>query len=410
MTIVNTKHKKILLATGILIILFLIIGFGSYAKNFFGAIPLLKPVPETNTNLTTNNPDNGIDETGLGLKIPSSFKLSIFAQNLPDARVMQEDSFGNLWVSQPDEGVVSLLEIDKETGKVKNQGPVFKNLKKPHGLAINPQSPFGLYIAEEHRIIRVPTYSEYDETKIADLPSGEGHSSRTIKFGPDNRLYVSIGSSCNVCHEEDNRRSKIFSMDKDGKDFKEFAKGLRNAVFFTWHPKTSQMWATEMGRDNLGDNIPPDEINIISENKNFGWPICYGKNIHDTQFDKNTYFRNPCMEPFEDPSYIDVPAHSAPLGLSFIPKEWGSGYADDLLVTYHGSWNRSTPTGYKIVRYKLDENGVYQGEEDFITGWFSQDKKEVFGRPVDILIKSWGAYITDDRRGVIYKLETISNN
>jgi len=112
-----------------------------------------------------------------------------------------------------------------------------------------------------------------------------------------------------------------------------------------FHPYTRDIWATEMGRDMLGDGTPPDELNIIKKGGNYGWPICYGKNIHDTEFDKNTYFRNPCMEPFETPSYIDIPAHSVPLGLAFIPDSWPTEYHNDLLVAYHGSWNRSTPTG-----------------------------------------------------------------
>jgi glucose/arabinose dehydrogenase len=170
------------------------------------------------------------------------------------------------------------------------------------------------------------------------------------------------------------------------------------------NPHSGAIWGTEMGRDLLGDNIPPDEINIIKEGANYGWPICYGKNIHDTEFDKNTYFRNPCMEPFETPSSIDVPAHSAPLGLAFIPKSWPTEYRNDLLVAYHGSWNRSVPTGYKIVRYRFDANGTYQGVEDFITGWFTKDGTAL-GRPVGIVIATNGmTYISDDKAGVIYRL------
>ena len=169
------------------------------------------------------------------------------------------------------------------------------------------------------------------------------------------------------------------------------------------------MWGTEMGRDLLGDDIPPDEINILEEGKNYGWPVCYGKNIHDGEFDKRVYFRNPCMEPFETSSFIDVPAHSAPLGLAFVPKDagWPEGYEHDLLVSYHGSWNRSVPTGYKIVRHKFDAEGNYEGVEDFIYGWF--DGKNVYGRPVGLLFDKEGKlYISDDRAGVIYLVETAS--
>ena len=169
------------------------------------------------------------------------------------------------------------------------------------------------------------------------------------------------------------------------------------------HPVTGEIWGTDMGRDLLGDDVPPDEVNIIREGGNYGWPICYGKNIHDADFDKNTYIRNPCMEPFEQPSQIDIPAHSAPLGIAFIPEEgWPEEYWHDILVAYHGSWNRSVPTGYKIVR--IDEHGI---ATDFMTGFM--DGGEVLGRPVGLLVEPGGAlYISDDRAGVIYKVARTS--
>jgi len=216
-----------------------------------------------------------------------------------------------------------------------------------------------------------------------------------------------VGSTCNVCNEKDWRRAKILVSNTDGSDLKVFASGLRNSVFMALHPVTQQVWATEMGRDLLGDDIPPDEINIVEEGKFYGWPTCYGKNIHDTNFDKNTYIRNPCDEKFgEIPSYIDLQAHSSPLGLAFIPANsmWPEEYWNDLLVAYHGSWNRTEPTGYKIMRFLLDEKGNYVGREDFISGWLTKDNRAL-GRPVDILIQPNGTmYISDDKAGVIYRV------
>ena len=223
---------------------------------------------------------------------------------------------------------------------------------------------------------------------------------------------ISVGSSCNVCFESDSRRAKILKYDTATGKTTDFAKGIRNAVFLAIHPVTGKIWATEMGRDLLGDDIPPDEINIISSPStssgqnsvpNFGWPICYGKNIHDAVFDKNIYIRNPCMEPFEIGSHIDLQAHSAPLGLAFFPEEgWPEEYWRNLLVAYHGSWNRTVPTGYKIVRFKLDAQGkVLSGPEDFMTGWLTTEG--ALGRPVDILIEPGGKiYISDDKAGVVY--------
>jgi glucose/arabinose dehydrogenase len=216
------------------------------------------------------------------------------------------------------------------------------------------------------------------------------------------KLLISVGSSSNVSHEEDWRRAKILTADTDGGNLRTFASGLRNAVFMAIHPVTGQVWATEMGRDFLGDDLPPDEINIVEEGRDYGWPVCYGKNIHDTDFD-DTPGPNPCIE--KAASYIDIPAHSAPLGLAFIPeKGWPKEYWHDLLVAYHGSWNRSEPTGYKIVRYKLDRKGNLLGEEDFISGWLTENNRAL-GRPVDILVCPGGImYVSDDKAGVIYRV------
>ncbi len=354
------------------------------------------PVPGTSVL------EPGKNETNFPLKLPDGFKIEIFAQNLPGARVMAFDSFGNMWVSRTSKGAITQLAIDQN--KVTTQNDIFRNLNNPHGLIFDPTSPGILYYAEENKVTRVATYSEDKGQKLADLPSGGGHFTRTLGIGPDDRLYVSIGSSCNVCREDDERRAAIYSIKKDGSDFKQYAKGLRNTVFFTWSYVDGQMWGTEMGRDNLGDNTPPEEINIIKQGGNYGWPNCYGKNIHDTSFDKNTYIRNPCMEPFEIPPQVEMQAHSAPLGLGFIPEEgWPEDYWYDLIVAFHGSWNRSEKTGYKLVRVKFDAKGNYEGMEDFVYGWLQNGK--TLGRPVDVLIQPGGVmYVSDDHAGIIYKI------
>jgi len=390
-----------------------------YVKFWPALRPAFGPVAE-NLKQVLPRAGNGVllppaNDTPLPLKLPPGFAISIFAENLPGARVIERDQFGNFWISQTAEGVISLLEVKED--KVVNQYPIFKNLRRPHGLAFDPKFPGMLYFAEENKISRVPTYADGSVEKVIDLPTGDGHYTRTIGFGPDDRLYVSIGSSCNICNETDSRRAKIFVMSRDGNDFKEYARGLRNAVFFTWSYVDGRMWTTEMGRDWLGDMIPPDEINLVEEGKNYGWPTCYGKNTHDADFDQNVYIRNPCQEPFEIPSYIDLPAHSAPLGLAFIPKEgWPEEYWYDLIVALHGSWNRNEPTGYKLVRVKLDERGNYEGTEDFITGWLTKDG--ALGRPVDVWVepgrplggesrleRAGGVmYVSDDKAGLIYKI------
>ncbi len=407
------SKKPIVITVSILIL----VGLGwvtvFYYQNLRGIGPALFPVGEDITK-NDNQTSSPISSTSTikpkpsvpGLKMPAGFSVSIFAKNLPGARVLAMDSLGNLWVSQTGQGQITLVEM--QNGKAVHQNAVFRNLQNPHGLAFDPEDPFTLYFAEETKISKVKIYSEDTPHKIIDLPKRGSHYTRTLGFGPDGRLYVSIGSTCNVCREADERYASIWSMKKDGSDFKEVAGGLRNSVFFVF--KDSKMWATEMGRDLLGDDIPPDEINIIDTNAkdilNFGWPNCYGKNIHDSTFDKNTYIRNPCMEPFEKESHIDIPAHSAPLGLSFVSAsaKWPVEYKNDLFVAYHGSWNRTVPTGYKVVRYHLDAEGNLLDVNDFITGW--GDGKKSIGRPVDIIFSPNGKmYLSDDKAGVIYEVE-----
>lgn len=360
------------------------------------------------------------------LKLPPNFSISIYAKDLINPRVLSYDPAGNLMVSIPSEGKVVALKDEDGDGFAEKHIMIAEGLNRPHGLAArcdvseSPENPkCQIYIAESDQVAIYDFDKEnlkaINKKKIIDLPASGNHFTRTLMFMPypnQDKLLISIGSSCNVCNEKDDRWAKILSVNFDGSDLKTFARGLRNSVFMAIHPVNGKIWATEMGRDFLGDNLPPDEINIIEEGGNYGWPICYGKNIHDTDFDKNTYIRNPCMEPFEKPSYIDISAHSAPLGLAFFPEEgWPEEYWHNLLVAYHGSWNRSEPTGYKIVRYKLDTEGNYIGvdsagspqAEDFVSGWLTKDG--ALGRPVDILIQPGGViYVSDDKAGVIYKI------
>jgi glucose/arabinose dehydrogenase len=264
-----------------------------------------------------------------------------------------------------------------------------------------------LYIAEVEQLAvydyDAQTFKAVNKRKIADLPSGGRHWTRTLAFlpPPDGRLLISMGSSCDTCVEKDRRHATVQVTGPMGGGLKPFATGLRNAVFITLHPQTGKVWCTEMGRDFLGDDLPPDEINILEEGKDYGWPYCYGKRIHDGKFDPRGVKKDFCQQTV--PSYIDIPAHSAPLGLAFFPDQgWPAEYHHHLLVAYHGSWNRSVPTGYKVVRLKLDAQGKYLGVEDFISGWLTKDYRAL-GRPVDIVIRNDGTmFISDDKAGVVY--------
>ena len=326
-------------------------------------------------------------EEKLPFNIPEGFVMSVFASGVDGARVMELDPKGTMLVSQTSKDKISALIDRNGDGKAEEIVTVIDKLNAPHGISFECSINIvcKLYIAEEDKL----SVYEYDDVskkatnpkKLLDLPKDGGHYTRSIIFLPypnENILLVSVGSSCNVCNEADSKRASIISYDiKTGK-YESFAKGLRNSVFLKLHPIDGKVYATEMGRDGLGDNTPPDEINIIEKSKNYGWPTCYGKNIHDTNFDKNTYIRNPCMEPFETQSLVDLQAHSAPLGLDFVPEEgWEEKDWFSMIVAYHGSWNRSVPTGYKVVKIPMLKDGSYGEPEDFITGWLKEDGTKI---------------------------------
>ncbi len=400
-------------------------------------------VPET-TDPSIAKPDIDDEEDGLGfLNVPEGFRISIVAKGLDSPRVIVFDSNNRMLVSETKAGRVTMLEDKDKNGTFENKSTLIENLISPHGLAffVEGRTTY-LYIAETHQVARYAyddntgTLIEKIGANIATLPKDGGHFTRTILFGPNwrdrdlvkgtfpiggfysnDKLYISVGSSCNVCIETTWKRAAILESDPQGTFTGEFAGGLRNSVFFTFHPDTHEIWATDMGRDELGDNLPPDEVNIVKvagpEHKfgarRFGWPFCYGNKIKDETFKpekiERTDIPTDCSQ--TDAPVIELPAHSAPLGLAFINSDkWSSQWKNDLLVAYHGSWNRTEPTGYKIVRFKVDENGKVSETSDFITGWLSQNKKKTYGRPVDLKFGPDGAlYISDDAGGIIYKLE-----
>ena len=299
------------------------------------------------------------------LKAPPGFHISVFAEEVDGARMMAFSPGGVLLVSESGEGKVVALPDPKHAGKAERTITVLSGLNEPHGLAFYEGK---LYVAENDKVRRY----DWDEANLrasnpkplADLPDGGGHSTRSLLFH-GGKMYVSAGSSCNVCVEKDPRRAAVMEFTPDGSGQNIFAKGLRNAVGLAVNPKTDTVWVTVNGRDWLGDNLPPK---------------------------------------------VQMQAHSAPLGLAFYEaSEFPAEYRNNIFVAFHGSWNRSVPTGYKIVRVKLDDKGQPQGgAEDFITGWLAPGetkKGRWMGRPVGIAFGSDGAmYVSDDAAGVIYRV------
>ncbi|MDO8495761.1 MAG: PQQ-dependent sugar dehydrogenase [bacterium] len=435
----NYKSKKA-------IITYVIIILGAYLV--LTGFQLLKKITGYNVPSLTR-PDVTLQpgQTSLThLKISDGFKIEVFAKDLSGPRVIAFGPSGEVLVSETKAGSVAILLDDDKDGVADSKKILIDGLNNPHGLAFFQKSdkdPTHLYIAESNEVRRYP----YDVNKlelidktgqsIVNLPDGGRHFTRTIAFGPNFRetpilsgkrgndtlaptkLYVSVGSSCDICVESTWKRAAILESDPDGSYTAEFAGGLRNAVFFDFHPVTGEIWATEMGRDNLGDDLPPDEVNIIKVATNehefgarrYGWPFCYGKRVEDKTFKPAKVERidipSDCSQ--TESATIELPAHSAPLGLTFISADqWPSEYKNNLLVAYHGSWNRSEPTGYKIVRFVTDSKGNIIKSEDFISGWL-KSKDEILGRPVDLKFDAGGLlYISDDAAGIIYKVTPLN--
>lgn len=331
-------------------------------------------------------------ETISPFKLPVGYRLDIFADLKNDLpRVMVFDEYNNMIVSLTSKGKVIVLTDSDHDLKSDLRTDLLSGLNKPHGIAVNGNY---LYVAESDGVSRY----RYDSKNLTaserellfSLPNGGRHFTRTIKI-KDDKLYVSVGSSCDACIEENVFRSSILVSNTNGTDLRVFAKGLRNTVFFDFDP-TGKMWGADMGRDMLGDNLPPDEINIIEEGKDYGWPYCYGDKIKDIKFSSDP---NINCENTESPVY-ELPAHSAPLGFVF-------DKVGNVFLALHGSWNSTVPVGYKVIKVTTFAGGV-SGTEDIVSG-FSQGKKEVLGRPAGLVLDNdQRLYISDDKTGLIYLL------
>ncbi|MFZ3262894.1 MAG: PQQ-dependent sugar dehydrogenase [Terriglobales bacterium] len=344
------------------------------------------------------------------LKLPDGFHIAVFADNIDGARMLTFTPGGVLLVSESGEGKVVALPDPRHSGKADRTVDVLSGLNEPHGIAFYDGK---LYVAENDKVRRY----DWDEANLratnpktlTDLPTGGGHSTRSLLFH-GGKMYVAAGSSCNVCIEKDPRRATVMEFNPDGTGQKIFAKGLRNSVGLAVNPKTGTVWVTVNGRDWLGDDLPPETIYDLGKGgdgtEDAGWPYCYGDRVPDPNFTKPG--DNRCQSVIEPK--VQMQAHSAPLGLAFyegtmFPPE----YRNNIFVAFHGSWNRSLPTGYKVVRIKLDDKGQPVGEvQDFITGWLApaETKKDRWmGRPVGIVFGSDGSmYLSDDRGGVIYRV------
>lgn len=362
----------------------------------------LTPVlPETLTPVPVAVPEqwqNDVFRESRMLELPEGFSINVFASGFSKARFLALGPTGTVFVSDMDVGKVFALPDRDRDGAADERIVFAENLNQPHGITYHDGA---WYVAENDKVRRWrdtngDLRADENAVVIPNLPSGGGHVTRTVVFGDDDALYVSVGSSCNVC-QDDARRAAVLRFDPDGNGETVFSSGLRNAVGVAIHPTTGELWVTENGRDLLGDDTPPDEVNVLAEGKHFGWPFCYGKRIADTSAGGTDEF---CST--TEPSRLDLQAHSAPLGLRFYyGTQFPNSFQEALLIAYHGSWNRREPTGYKVI--VADTRNAEPAVRDFVRGWLVDGK--AWGRPVDVLVGSSGElYVSDDHANVIYRV------
>ncbi|MFN8525797.1 MAG: PQQ-dependent sugar dehydrogenase [Chloroflexota bacterium] len=333
------------------------------------------------------------------LRLPPGFKINVYSRDIEGLRFMAFSPEGELYAAMMGPGKIIRLPDADGDGVADRQLVAADSLNKPHSIAFGNGA---MYVAEIDRLSRLqdPGRDGYYEIRdgLASLPRGGAHVTRTVQMGPDGLLYVATGASCNVCIEKDERRAAIIQFSPDGSGGRVFARGLRNAVGFVFHPTTGELWATNNGRDNLGDEYPPDTVNLVGDGDDFGWPRCINGRDPDPEFGSPG-----ACEGVAAPA-IEFQPHSAPLGLAFYNGErFPQEYRGDLFVAYHGSWNRAERTGYKVVRMPMRDGRLTGEIIDFVTGWI--DSKPAWGRPVDIRISPNGdMYVSDDQDGVIYRI------
>ncbi|MCJ7556451.1 MAG: PQQ-dependent sugar dehydrogenase [Gammaproteobacteria bacterium] len=334
------------------------------------------------------------------LTLPPGFKAEVYVENVPGARSMVMGARGTLFVSTKGEGKVYAVQgIGSDHRNVKI---IADKLNLPNGVAFKDGQ---LYVAEVSRILRYTQIESHldappePEVIVDDLPSDRHHGWRYIAFGPDGKLYVPIGAPCNICDQEG--YAVITRMSADGGDREVIARGVRNTVGFTWHPQSGDLWFTDNGRDWLGDDTPPCELNHLTEpGMHFGFPYCHGNDISDPDFGDG----HDCSS-YTPPAQVLGP-HVAPLGVKFYTGTmFPEQYRMQAFIAEHGSWNRSEKTGYRVSLVRMVE-GTPVAYEPFAEGWLDGDS--VSGRPVDILVMDDGSMlVSDDQAGKIWRISYI---
>ena len=338
------------------------------------------------------------------LKVPAGFEVTAWATHIGHPRMMAVADDGTVYVTRYEEDDV--IALRDQNGKASPPKTVAK-LGKVHGIALQGKK---VWLTTVHDLYTADVGADgsfSQPKKLMDtLGDGGQHDKRTIGIGPDNLLYISIGSTCNTCDDPADEKAVIWRTKLDGSGREVFAKGLRNTIGFGWHPETKEMWGMDHGIDWGGDDYPREELNKLTQGSDYGWPFCSDERIVNT-----TYAQNPKGTTKEEyckktvPSTLTYTAHAAPIWMLFYIRDmFPPEYKNDALVAMHGSWNRRPASGYEVVRIKFD-HGKPVKFEPFLTGFLATDGKSQFGRPAGLAVMKDGSLlVSDDDSGVIYRV------
>lgn len=333
------------------------------------------------------------------LRLPPGFRVAYYASDVPGARSLCQGPSGIVFVGTREDSVYAMVDEngDQRADRVVT---IANGLNSPNGVAFRNGS---LYVAEISRVIRFDNIAQTFERKPRPVvvrtgfPSDRGHGWKFIAFGPDGKLYVPIGFPCNICPRRE-PFGTIMRMNADGSGLETFARGIRNTVGFDWEPGTGLLWFTDNGRDQMGDDLPPDELNRATQaGMDFGFPYCHGKSLLDPE-----YGRGRSCSDFTPP-VVELGPHVAALGMRFYTGAmFPAQYRGGIFIAEHGSWNRSTPIGYRVMFVPV-VNGQPTDYRVFCQGWLQGSR--AWGRPVDVLVMADGSLlVSDDERGCVYRI------
>ena len=332
--------------------------------------------------------------------LPEGFRIETYAENVDGARQLCMGDKGTLFVSTRDKKVYALADTDGD-GKPETQHIIAQGLVMPNGVAFKNGS---LYVAEVHRILRFDGIEDNlasppQPVVVFDkFPTDRHHGWKYIAIGPDDRLYVPVGAPCNICLSEDSIYASITSMKLDGTDLRIEAHGVRNSVGFDWDPRNGQFWFTENGRDMMGNDMPNCELNkLTARGEHFGFPFCHQGDTLDPEFGGGMQ----CAD-YTAPM-LKLGPHVAPLGMKFYRGGmFPDSYRNAIFIAEHGSWNRSTPIGYRVKVARQDADGNWT-QEVFAEGWLKGNNAS--GRPVDVLeLPDGSLLVSDDSADMIYRI------